>query len=448
MKRYIKGLCLPLAVISLLLTGCFFRSVDELYAVPEAPEEYWALQNEIKKVRDAGGEYIAPLTGEYIQSVQLQDLDGDGVDEAIAFFQVSGDERPLKIYIYRQIVGGYLLSCTVEGTGTAINAIAYEQLNDTPTMELVVSWQMSDKLQSLAAYSIDGAESEELLRTDYTAYQICDLDMDNQKEIAVIQTGTENSGVTLYNLMDGVLGLESYASLSQGANGLVDGGIVAGYLQGNIPALFIPSNYGDGDMGVVTDIFAWVDGSIKNITLDGVDSEGTIHWYNGSAFASDINGDNITELPLSAPMLDPNSTGSPVNFWYIRWRQYDITGAATSVFQTYHNEQDGWYFILPEEWEGKISLERQDSSDGGERGVVFSYWGDQSDTPQPFLTIYRLSGTNRQSRASLSGRFSLVPGASDEDTVLYVAKLTDIGWDCGLDEAGVIAQFNEIKSSW
>ena len=32
-----------------------------------------------------------------------QDLDGDGVKEAIAFFRVSSDDRPLKIYIYRQV---------------------------------------------------------------------------------------------------------------------------------------------------------------------------------------------------------------------------------------------------------------------------------------------------------------------------------------------------------
>ena len=49
-----------------------------------------------------GGEYAAPLTGEMIQSVQLQDLDGDGRQEAIAFFRMSSEEKPLKIYIFRQ----------------------------------------------------------------------------------------------------------------------------------------------------------------------------------------------------------------------------------------------------------------------------------------------------------------------------------------------------------
>ena len=52
MKRHAIPLCLLLMAMLALLTGCFFRSVDELYAVPEAPAEYWALQSKIKEIRD------------------------------------------------------------------------------------------------------------------------------------------------------------------------------------------------------------------------------------------------------------------------------------------------------------------------------------------------------------------------------------------------------------
>lgn len=81
----------------------FSQSVEEFYAPPKAPDDYLKLDNEINKVLTQGGEYAAPLSGELTQKVQLQDLDGDGVQEAIAFFRVSADERPLKIYIYRQV---------------------------------------------------------------------------------------------------------------------------------------------------------------------------------------------------------------------------------------------------------------------------------------------------------------------------------------------------------
>ena len=173
-----------------------------------------------------------------------------------------------------------------------------------------------------------------------------------------------------------------------------------------------------------------------------------MRWYNDVA-AADINSDNITEVPLPVPMRSANRTaGGASNFWSIRWRQYDVDGKSWPVFTTYHNIRDQWYFILPDEWEGRITLERQDAVGGGERAVVFSYWEDTSTEPRPFLTIYALTGSKRQSQAALPGRFSLVPDSGEDDTALYVAELHTDGWDCGLDEAGVIENFHLIKSAW
>ena len=74
-----KGKVLGLTVLlCVLLSGCVFLPVEDLYAVPQPPKDYEALQARLGEVADMGGEYAAPLTGEMIQSVQLQDLNGDG----------------------------------------------------------------------------------------------------------------------------------------------------------------------------------------------------------------------------------------------------------------------------------------------------------------------------------------------------------------------------------
>ena len=75
-----------LAALLLLLSGCAFSSPEELYAVPRASEDYQNLQDQIDQVRSAGAEYAGPLQGTNTQPVQLMDLDGDGVQEAVAFF--------------------------------------------------------------------------------------------------------------------------------------------------------------------------------------------------------------------------------------------------------------------------------------------------------------------------------------------------------------------------
>ena len=91
-RKSMKKLRLILAAgLLMLLTGCFSQSVDDLYAPPRAPDDYLKLDNKINEVLNAGGEYAAPLTGELTQKVQLQDLDGDGVDERIQLTAEQGE---------------------------------------------------------------------------------------------------------------------------------------------------------------------------------------------------------------------------------------------------------------------------------------------------------------------------------------------------------------------
>ena len=457
MRRYRLLLA---AGLLLLLTGCFSQSVDELYRAPRAPEDYLKLDEKINEVLNAGGEYAAPLTGELTQKVQLQDLDGDGVQEAIAFFRVSGDERPLKIYIYRQVEEDYEVAAIIEGSGSAINSVSYENLDDSPSREIIVDWETAGQTYSLAAYSIDRYEVLELMRTEHSGFQIYDLDGDGQKEIVVLHAASgadtlqaetlyaanqAESRAELYNFRDGVVELDSWAPLSRNVERLVS--MSAGYLRDMVPALFVTSTYAVN--GQITDILAWKDGTLANVTLepDTGESGSTVRWdtevSSTQVTCMDINHDGIMELPSAYALPDPENTGTAPNFWAIRWQQYDVDGGAHQVYTTYHNNQDGWYFILPASWEGKLTLSRSNLAGGGERAVVFSYWeGDEAVAPATFLAIYKLTGDNREARASMPGRFRLQVGPDD---AIYAARLVDSGWDCGLDEEGVRANFALIS---
>lgn len=446
-----RTVLLALALV-FTLTGCFFRSADKLYAVPQPPKDYEALQVRLSEVIAKGGEYAAPLSGELIQSVQLQDLDGDGVQEAIAFFRFPNEEKPMKIYIFRQTNEGYETLTVIEGAGTAINSVEYAQMDDDPYQEIVVSWQMSDKVHSLAAYVIGPGQADELLRTDYESYKLSDLDQDGQQELVVFRTPPDGSPrAELYDYRGGALAMVGTAPLSDGITAVADGGVRSGDLIDRVPALFVVSAYEEN--GTITDIFTCQDGTLKNITLNEATGESgeTIRFYT-QVTGTDINGDGILELPQPIPLSDYKITTAAVNFWLIHWRQFDAQGVAHPVFTTYHNDRDGWYFILPDAWGEDMTLTRSDLPGGGERAVTFSYWeGDESVAPKAFLTIYKLTGSNRISRASMQGRFILFPengleGASEANTI-YAAEFRD-GWDNSLTEQEVRARFALIKTDW
>ena len=99
-----------------------------------------------------------------------------------------------------------------------------------------------------------------------------------------------------------------------------------------------------------------------------------------------------------------------------------------------------------------MTLSRSDLPGGGERGVTFSYWtGDPGAEPLPFLTIYKLTGTNRAARARSGERFLLWPMNAldhpDETATIYVAEFRE-GWDCGLTQEQVRERFSIIRTDW
>ncbi len=438
-------------LLCLVLSGCFFRGVDDLYQVPQPPKDYEALQKRLSEVVSQGGEYAAPLTGELIQSVQLQDLDGDGRQEALAFFRFPNEEKPLKVYIFGQEGEEYQTLAVLEGAGTAINSVEYVQMDADPFKEILVSWQISDIVHSLAAYSIAPGQVEELLSTDYSNYKTADLDQDGQQELVVLRTPVGGQPQAEFYNFDGVLSMVGTAPLSNGITAVADGGVRAGYLVDRVPALFVTSAYAEN--GTITDVFACRDGVLKNITRreETGESGDTIRFYT-QVSASDINGDGILELPQPVPLTDYKITNASVNFWLIHWRQFNADGSAVPVFTTYHNDRDGWYFILPEEWEDQVALSRSDLPGGGERAVTFSRWsGNEAEEPQSLLTIYKLTGGNRVNRSRLGSRFVLYPAeelmTTDEGNAIYAAEFRD-GGESGMTQEEVRQRFNLIKTDW
>ena len=446
-----------LSAVLLCLSGCAFASPEELYAVPRASEDYKNLQDQIDLVRGAGAEYAGPLFGTNTQPVQLMDLDGDGVQEALAFFRSTDaeDAHPLKIYIYRQTDdGNYEVWNIVEGDAPAINSISYEDLDGKTTpagnldKELVVSWRLSDKIYRLEAFSVTGQEVEALLpAVSYTEYVLWDMDKDNQKEIVIITLNTVDSvyQADYYDYQSGQMVLRSTAPLSGKITGLASNTRpLTSYLYNDgiaEPAIFVTSTL---ITGVVTDIFAWRDDELVNITLDPATgmSDSTFR-LNTSISIQDINGDGYPEVPKPTALPTPDASSS-LDFWQVQWMQYDLWGEATVVSTTYYNGEDGWYLEMPECWQGRVALSRLDNSGSGERGVLFyPYSAQQSEgvAMRPFLSIYRLTGPNRMTRANAEGRFILL----EEDDVIYAAQFHDgSGWDCGVDQEGLRALFHLI----
>lgn len=489
MKKKLRVLLVPVALL-LLLTGCLFRPADDLYKPPEVPAEYDRLKAAIREVQiglemefGTSTDVAVILSGDNTATIQLQDLNGDGEREsAVTFLKVPGVEKSLKIYIFAEKGEEYEVTGVVEGDGAAIYSVAYVDLNGTGSKELVVCWQISTGVYQLGAYTLDelrpsgrkepanailamtASEREGLLATQLlltgcgvasngtsvsSGFRLLDLDQDTRTEIALarMDPGGVGSQIEVYGWLEGAFQKVDSVPLSPGSTTL--NRIGANYLKGELspPALYVTTTIPDGSR--VIDVVAYQsvkdqeDKALVNLSMDP-DTGTSVESLRGytDILPMDINDDYVAEVP--APMLLPTyGEGTSVNFWLIDWWQYDEEGDRDYVMTTYHNVQDSWYLEIPEKWRDSVILARNDQI-SGQREVVFSMWQGDDKAPQPFLSIYRLTGNNRSYVATAGNRFIL----REEENVIYAAKFYDSKWDCGLDETDLIRSFKTIQTAW
>lgn len=441
MRQWRHGLTWAVGLLTVfLLSGCMFTaSFEDLYEVPQLPNEYTELSRQIDAILSSGAEYATPTSGTNIQSVQQVDLDGDGTEEALAFFRNSSEEKPLKIYIFRAVGETYEQVALIEGNGTAIHSISYVDMDGDGAREIIVGWRVNAEVQAVGVYSVRNFEPKLLMESLYTQYEVLDFDADGIQEMVVLRSDTEPIA-EYYDWDEQVLQLHSSARLSMTMAELER--MDAGYLRGGAPALFVTGVA--EDTRAVTDILTYYQDAITNIVrndITGVSSE--IFRYIGLQ-PEDIDGDGVTEVPM--PVRLPSSSGVWDDmYWQVCWRNYNGNGLAEVAATTYHNTSDGWYLLLPEEWEEQIAVRQVYGTD--ERGIVFSVLGGAGDdTFQDVLGIYTITGRSRELKATRNNRFVL---KREVDTI-YAAAFLDgnAGWEYAIGQEELTQRFRLIVQEW
>jgi len=432
--------------LSLVLAGCAMPKLtldpEELYALPELPARYTTLNQQLNAIQESGAEYAAPVSGSNIQPVQMVDLDGDGREEALAFFRQSDGEKPLKIYVFTDNGNSYTQTAVIEGSGLAVYSIAYSDMNGDGRMELIVGWRVSMDLQALAVYALEPGGARELARSNYVKYAVADLNGDGMQELTVFRANQDGVGAAdCYLWKNGALTLSSTIRVSMTMAELSQQGkVTVGTLRSGEPALFV-TGVAEG-MRAMTDVLLLRGGELNNAVLSpttGVSGESSRF---RALYPADINGDGVTEVPRTAALYGEELEGDTAQ--RVDWISFDAAGAAIRELSTYHAIEDGWYLQLPDGWADTIYVGRSASAD--EASVTF-YMGDSRDQSYtPVLRITTLSGSNRERLAVRTGRFIL----GRNDGVIYAGELLkgNEGWADGVTEDEVRNAFSLIAPEW
>ena len=419
-----------LLLACLLLAGCQMDStVEELFTLPRLPTEYTTLSRQLDQLLSEGYEYMAPTSGRNIQSLQMVDIDGDGQDEALAFFRLSNGEKPLKIYVFHSREDSYELASIIESSGTAIDSIYYEDLTGDGRKELIVGWKISSDVQTVTVYDMRPGPVQ-LMQSNYTRLSFQELNGDGIPSLLLLRTNSDNQPVAEFcSWQDGSLSVSHRCALSSTMAELNQGSVVTGKLDQDTPAVFIT---GINSQGIaVTDILVWQeDAGLVNAALDRSTGLSTATAPYRQLTPQDINGDGITELPRPDSSVSDTKQADGMVFW----EQYRPDGLVT-VERTYHCLSGGWYFILPEDRTGEVTALASDAGIG-ETQVTLSVQGEKA------LSICALTGENRERRALRGNRVVL----KRRTGTIYAAETLSETYS--LDEETLRQNFNLIVHSW
>lgn len=431
-----KWLCAATLFATILLSGCAMTTVEELYTPPKRSAEYEKLQEAIDLAM-VDMEYSSPLSGENRQKVQMADLTGDGVEEYLVYAK-DNSENPMKVLIFAQDGKQFRLMQVIESRGSDFDQVEYLELDHVPGAELVVGRRLSDALpRSMSVYSLSGDAARQLLSVSYSKIVPVDLDSDGMTELMVIapgETDEENAVAALYDWKDGTVTRSLQASLSESTDHIKR--IMVSNLHKNVPAVYVASSVDDN--AIITDVFALRQGRFANISFSNDSGTSVQTLRNYYVYAADIDRDGILELPDLIDMKPVENAWMASNQKLIRWYAMGIDGAEVDKMHTFHNFDGGWYLHLDKFLAPRISVIQKDNS------FVFYLWDESFEQADALMTVYALTGPDREAEAAAHGYFVL----HRAEGMLYALKTEKNAAELGLLPEVLADSFHLIQVDW
>ena len=437
MKKRI--LLLSLCLLAALLTGCGYRTVEQMYCIPRRTEEYTLLQKTIEEAM-SGLEFASPTYGDNQQVVQSADLDGDGKQEYLVFAR-GNSERPLKILIFHEAEkGDYVLLEMLQMNGAAFEQVDYVDMDGEPGSELVIGRRLGDQMMRVAAvFSFANGQSEQLINTIYAKFYTADMDADGRADLLVLREGETDvsaGSAVLYTYSDGGILRSKEIRLSQRIEKTMRAKI--SLLQSGETALYLSSSMNDS--AIVTDVLMVKAGELVNLNSGNKLAYSVQTLRNYYLYMDDIDEDGVMELPSLMDLRTAPGRTDGKRQQLVYWYAIDADGYEIKKMFTFHNVDGGWYLRLDLD---AMTAERMAVEKEGS-GYTFYIWDEQNENAVPLFTIFSFTGKDREQQATQENRFPLYRS----ENVVYSGKLGIGSGVYGITQESLTKDFCLIGVDW
>ena len=381
----LKKILTASAVMAVTLTGCTFgTSIDNLLAPPKLSIEqekiYTALTN-------ATGDSISlkyPKAGKYLSAFIVEDIDGDGGNEAVVFYEKTGlaaPENTLRINVLDSGDDGKWHSVyDTPAEGSEIERVMISQLGENDRVNLIIGSSLINRSEkSVAIYSYSNGVLENTFAKSYSFIDVTDLDSDGEKEFLLLKGTTNDSpaAAVAYKLdADGFY--HTYSEDLSGGFTEFDA-VNYGSLESGETALYIDAVSGNGL--IQTDIVYMDDRGLQKAFANPAQSAVTQRPLGCRSF--DIDGDGTLEIPVQRVAAGYSNAPEGELMWLTDWLSVGKDGKTRLKYESYYSVGDGYIFLFPAKWHNKVTLKRDAIND---ELVICAY--ENSEIGTELMRIY------------------------------------------------------------
>ena len=364
------GRWLACVLLCLLLAGCSMPGeqvqVEELLRAPKLSGDYGDVQTALNDWLGESAQLKYPMQGDLLSPFLLQDLDGDGRQDAAVLYTTAQSSNVCIAILQKDDADIWHVRQNVEGLADTVESVGLAQLQPGDATQLVVGYTAAQGDHYLAVYSYTDGVLSTILEQQYQQYLVEDITGGGNQDLILMST-LEDGGVQIELLtVDKEGSFQQVAVMGLSANRFAGcASVAAGVGADGRHYLVLDGWTGISGNNLASVLLRFDEDTQQMVPADQISTEKlyTASLRNVPSLVSqDLDGDGIVEIPTQPDEAGLLNMSQSRRMDFIVWMDYTSPNPEKSFGLL--DEETNCYIELPMEWEGNLKLTDSEQYDG------------------------------------------------------------------------------------
>ena len=252
--RNVLSAFLVAALIAVFSGGCNITDVgsDSLLRPPKTMGDEAEIEQLISDTAKNGYTLKYPKSGSYRSAIIMSDLDGDGTDEAVAFYRESEDVARIHMLVMYSDESEWKLSSDNITDTTDIDCVDFADVSGSDTLEILVGYSTyTQNINLLSCYSYSDGKTEEIKAGQrYSAFYCGDFNSDEKDEVMTLSlyTSENEANASMLQYDENKKTLFSKAVVAMDPNVIKFRNVVSSDTDSATQGIFIDGEFATGEL--------------------------------------------------------------------------------------------------------------------------------------------------------------------------------------------------------